>query len=70
MSAAKRKAVERFNRANPVGTPVLFWPGVRKGEGRESKTRTEAQVLSGHTPVVWVEGYAGCIALTHVEVQR
>ena len=65
--AANRKAVARFNRDHPIGTPVRFWPGVRSGEGRPSRTRSQAQILSGHTPVVWVEGYAGCIALTHVE---
>ena len=25
------------------------------------KTRTEAQVLSGHTAVVWLEGKSGCV---------
>ncbi|GAA0495209.1 hypothetical protein Ade02nite_19050 [Paractinoplanes deccanensis] len=69
-TVAKRKTVERFNRDDPVGTPVRFWPGVRSGEGIESATRSSAQILSGHTPVVWVEGHAGCIALTHVEPIR
>ena len=27
---------------------------------------SEAQVLGGHTPVVWVDGHAACIALTHI----
>lgn len=59
--------VAAFNAANPVGTPVRYWTGAREGEGRTSVTRTEAQVLSGHTPVVWVEGHGACIALTHVQ---
>lgn len=60
------RAVEQFNEVCPVGTPVLYWPGVREGEGRESVTRSAAWLLGGHTPVVMVEGYAGGIALSHV----
>lgn len=59
-------SVEQFNRHVPEGSPVLFWPGERAGEGRSSRTRSEAWLLGGHTPVVMVEGYAGGIALTHV----
>ena len=62
------RAVEQFNARFPVGTPVLYWPGVREGEGRESVTRSEAWLLGGHTPVVMVEGYAGGIALSHIVV--
>jgi hypothetical protein len=58
--------VARFNASTPVGTPVLFWPGDRSGEGRESVTRSRAWLLGDHTPVVMVEGYPGGIALTHV----
>nr|WP_221374336.1 hypothetical protein [Actinoplanes polyasparticus] len=67
VKAADRKTVERFNRDNPIGTPVRYWPGVRSGEGRRSTTQTAAEVLSGHTPVVWLNNVSGCIALTHVE---
>lgn len=52
----------------PVGTPVRYWPGAREGKGRESVTRSDVWSLGGHTPVVLVEGYAGGIALTHVEI--
>ncbi len=60
-------AVAEWNAAHPVGTPVRYWTGLRKGDGVASVTRTEAQLLGGHTPVVWVEGEGACIALTHVE---
>ncbi|WP_300680721.1 hypothetical protein [Nocardioides sp.] len=60
------RQVEQFNQIVPIGTPVLFWPGAREGEGRESKTRSEAWMLGGHTPAVMVEGYPGGIALSHV----
>lgn len=64
----EQQAVERFNQYHPVGTPVVYWTGVREGDGRRSRTRSVAQLLSGHTAVVWVEGEASCISLTHVEV--
>lgn len=60
------RLMEQFNEICPIGTPVLYWPGERTGEGRKSKTRSEAWLLGGHTPVVMVEGYPGGIALSHV----
>lgn len=62
--------VNLFNDANPVGTPVRYWTGFMEGEGKTSVTRTPAQLLSGHTAVVWVDGEASCIALSHVAVAR
>ncbi|MFF0823033.1 hypothetical protein ACFYUR_21950 [Micromonospora haikouensis] len=64
---AEFAAARAFNDANPIGTPVRYWRGVREGDGRTARTRTEAQLLGGHTAVVWLQGVAGCIALTHVE---
>lgn len=58
---------EEFNSRYPVGTNVVFWPGMRDGAGRHSRTRTPAWALS-EDAVVSVEGYPGGIALTHVEV--
>jgi hypothetical protein len=63
------KQIESFNKKNPVGTPVRYWPGVKQGAGVESKTRSEAWDLCG-SPSVMVEGYSGGIALTHVEVMQ
>jgi hypothetical protein len=60
-------AVDIFNRDNMVGTFVQYWTGIREGRGKFSTTRTVAELLSGHTPVVWVAGEASCVALTHVE---
>lgn len=57
-----------FNDAHPIGTRVRYWRGAREGAGAESTTRTEAKVLGDHTAVVWLDGVAGCIALSHVEV--
>lgn len=53
--------------ALPVGTPVRYWPLVREGEGRTGTTRSQVEILGGHTLVVWIAGVSGCIALTHVQ---
>lgn len=66
-TSAAVAASRTWNAAHPVGTPVRFWTGMRKGDGVESVTRSTAQVLGGHTAVVWVEGEGSCIALTHIE---
>lgn len=59
--------VVEFNSRHLIGTPVRYWKGAREGDGKTSKTRTGAQMLSGHTAVVWVEGEGACIALSHIE---
>lgn len=56
-----------WNATHPVGTPVLAWPGVREDEPLATRTRTPAWTLGHGAAVVSVEGYAGGIALTHVE---
>lgn len=61
------ETVDAFNDTCPVGTPVLAFPGSREGRALMTRTRSVAWSL-GHEPVVMVEGYAGGIALTHVEV--
>jgi hypothetical protein len=61
------RAVSQFNVKNPVGTQVRYWTGFREGDGIVSKTKTAAQVLGGHTAVVWVEGEASCISLSHIQ---
>ena len=74
MSAGRRRRaakvdLDAWNRAHPVGTLVAYWPGAREGEPRQGKLRSPATRLwAGGTPVVWVEGHAGCLALSHVEV--
>ncbi len=53
---------DAFNAAHPVGTSVMlkkdFVP-----EPIETKTRSGAQVLSGHSAVIWLEGVTGCYHL-------
>lgn len=63
---------EMFNALYPVGTPVIAYPGARPEDALDAeqlvtRTRSKAEVLGGHTPVVWVDGHSACIALTHVD---
>lgn len=55
-------ACDAFNAANPVGAKVLV-----KLDGRddlfETVTRSEAQILSGHSVVIWLENVSGCYLL-------
>lgn len=62
--AKLQKQCDEFNATNPVGTRVIL----KKDVGTEvhTKTRSVAQVLSGHSAVVWLEGVAGCYALDRV----
>lgn len=62
-----QEVVIEFNRDHMIGTHVQYWTGVREGRGKFSTTRSAAELLGGHTPVVWVAGHEACIALTHVE---
>lgn len=62
-----QKQCDDFNTQNPVGSMVRAWTGVRgDGPGKVGAVRFPAYVLSGHTPVVFVVGIRGCVALSHV----
>lgn len=58
---------DRFNKRFAVGEPVKCWTGPGEGAPVERKVRFPAQILSGHTTVVYIEGGGGCVALTHVQ---
>lgn len=55
---------DAFNARYPVGQRV----SVRRdsGEGVTTTTRSAAQVLSGHTAVIWLDGITGCYLLDRV----
>lgn len=64
-SSAARKPnpqaeVDAWNAKVAVGDYVDYrgYPGA---EPKAFRTRTEAEVLSGHTAVVWLEGKSGCV---------
>ena len=53
-------------RGKPSGTPCVYWPGMREGDGKPGVTTSTLTQLGGHTWGVFVAG-AGFIAVTHVE---
>jgi hypothetical protein len=74
MRAAIRRsraaAVDTWNALHPIGTRVWFWPGTRKGPASQGTTRSHAIVDRGGQAVVFIDGFAGCIALENVQVRR
>lgn len=57
-----------FNAINPIGTEVL----VKRDNGdlQTTTTRSKAEVLSGHSAVIWLDGISGCYLLSRVSVPR
>lgn len=62
--AALQRQCDDWNARYPVGQRVT----VRNDDGGHvtSSTRSEAQVLSGHSAVIWLEGITGCYLLDRV----
>jgi len=68
---------EDFNTRHPVGTPVIAYPLTRPEDNQpefferlETVTRTPAWTLGHGAAVVSVDGYAGGIALTHIDPRQ
>lgn len=59
-------ACDRFDASFKVGDEVIVFTGPIGENPRRATLRTGAQVLGGHTPVVYLDGGMGCVALTHV----
>lgn len=60
-----QRQCELWNAVNPVGCNVVLTKD--SGEPIPTKTRSEAQVLSGHSAVIWLEGESGCWLLERVK---
>lgn len=56
--------VDAWNAAHAVGTYVTLHKD--GGEVIATRTLSRAEVLSGHTAVIWLEGVSGCYDLTRV----
>ena len=63
-TAKLQAACDKFNAAHQVGAAVSV--ELDGGEIRETITVSEAQVLSGHTAVIWLDGIRGCYDLERV----
>ena len=56
--------VEAFNKVHPAGSTVTVVKDL--GEQFETVVRYPAEILSGHTAVVWLVGIRGCYDLDRV----
>jgi hypothetical protein len=61
----QQKLCDAWNAKHPVGTQVTV--KLDSGETKETTTTTEAQLLSGHTAVIWLEDVSGCYCLDFVK---
>ena len=64
--AALQAACDAFNAACPVGGRVRVT--LDGGRVLDTVTFSRAQVLSGHSAVVWLRGVSGCYLLDRVQI--
>lgn len=62
MQKEAAKAVDKWNAKVSVGDAVEYrdYP---EAEPQKFTTRTPAEILSGHTAVVWLNGKTGCVSV-------
>lgn len=60
-----QKEADAFNAQVKIGDEVIYHEVIGDGKPQRFRTRTEAQVLSGHTSVVWLDGKSGCVCTSH-----
>lgn len=56
------QAVENWNQTVPLGCPVKV--KLDDGSVKESWTTSRAQMLGGHTAVIFLKGISGCYMLS------
>lgn len=67
-TARLQAACDTFNAAYQVGAAVRV--ELDSGEVRETVATSEAQVLSGHSAVIWLKGISGCYLLERVTASK
>ena len=63
-TAKFQAACDKFNAAHQIGAAVSV--KLDSGEVRETVTNSEAQVMGGHSAVIWLDGVSGCYDLERV----
>lgn len=61
----EQEKCDAFNAKYSVGTKG--WLNMDSGEKKATHTTSVAQVLSGHSAVIWVKGISGCYLLDRFE---
>ncbi len=60
-----QRECDDWNSRYPIGTDVLLDKDF-VDELVPTKTKSKAQILSGHSVVIWLENISGCYLLSHV----
>lgn len=60
----RRRMAEEWNRKFGIGQAVEVT--LDSGEIMQTKTTSRADLLGGHTPVIWLEGITGAYLLSRV----
>lgn len=63
--ASQQRLVDAWNARNDVGCKVTVQ--LDNGATKETITRSDARLLSGHTSVIFLEGVSGCCCLDRVK---
>ena len=68
-AAAEKLKVELWNRSCPPGTKVRLYSSRKQPREPllETVTISHAELLGGHTAVVWLQDCAGCISVDAIE---
>jgi hypothetical protein len=66
--AKMQAACDAFNAKCPVGGAVTV--RLDSGEDFNTITTSEAQILSGHSAVIWMKGISGCYLLDRVTIRE
>lgn len=56
---------ENWNAKHEVGAVMSYETIIGEGETHRGATRSEAQVMGGHSVVVWLEGKRGYVLVEH-----
>lgn len=66
---AQQELVDQWNAKHSIGTPVIRYKLIKPlREPRETKTRSVAWLMGGHSAMVMVEGIAGGVLVESVTV--
>lgn len=56
---------DAWNKLHGIGRLIAYEEIRGGGESHRGRSTTEAQVLGGHSAVIWLAGKSGCVSLSH-----
>jgi hypothetical protein len=58
--------VNNWNAKNPIGTAVYYYPTLKDKTPKQTKTRSKAWIISGHSTMIMIDGVSGGVSLDHI----